>query len=289
MWSLANNAFPTDEWQRRIRADLVWAMNSAPLVRPEVWHTVGVELATCGDWMLPDALPSPQDADTFDKPQRLGHHFEQVHGLLLRSQSNLRVVAFNRRIASAARTLGELDCLYATSTQVVHRELAVKFYLGREDSGQTCTWIGPSKVDRLDLKLERLLKHQTQMARLATEAGAWPEDLPYPTKTEVLLNGAFFKHPRHSHWPELMHERAETGFWCTSQEFAVAADGAWAHLRKPWWLSPLHFAREPTLNVPEVVDLVEASQSPCLVACAPPRATQLGPRGFVVPVAWTQC
>lgn len=289
MRSLATSELPPDEWQQRVRADLAWALNSRPLVRAEVWQAAGVQLATCGDWVLPDGLPSPQDHDGIKGPVRLGHHFELIHGFLMRRQAKLRVLALNRRICSAARTLGELDCLYETSTQVVHRELAVKFYLGREDSSQAHTWVGPGKVDRLDLKLARMLAHQTQMPRLAEERGAWPQDLAYPTKTEVLLTGAFFKHPNHSHWPAAMHEGAETGFWCTSQEFALATDGFWARLRKPWWLSPLHSTHEPTLSVPEIVSWVESSQSPCFVACAPPRHTSLGQRGFVVPHSWTRC
>lgn len=59
-------------------------------------------------------------------------------------------------------TLGECDFLLPKKhRQIAHIELAVKFYL-QTDSQQTTwdAWIGPNAIDRLDLKVNRMLNHQ---------------------------------------------------------------------------------------------------------------------------------
>ena len=183
--------------------------------------------------------------------------------------------------------MGEIDCLYETSDgAVVHREVAVKLFLGHVDSQLASDWVGTSKVDRLDLKLDRLIQHQIRLSRTAANLNAWPQDLPLPTRVEVLISGAFFKHPNHKCWPEAMHQQAEQGFWCTSNEFLQLARGAWNVLHKPWWLSTGYLANEPTLDVAQVARAVEQQQRPIFVACVEGSRQQLDGRGFVVPSSW---
>ena len=65
------------------------------------------------------------------------------------------------------RTAGEIDLLVERAGEVLHLELAVKFYLSTSGSAQWDTWVGVDPVDRLDIKLD---KFKTQIA-----LGAQPE------------------------------------------------------------------------------------------------------------------
>ena len=48
---------------------------------------------------------------------------------------------------------------------MIHWELAVKFYLGFGDTRQWKNWFGPAKKDRLDLKMNHLINHQTVLCQ----------------------------------------------------------------------------------------------------------------------------
>jgi len=270
-------------------ADVDWVQAAPSLISGAFWQAVGVRESTCAGWLKPVASQvfAPTGEPWWRKKLRLGHHFEQVHAALLAHQPGFTVHAVNLPLHGAGATLGELDCLYSdASGTVIHREVAVKYYLSFRDSQDSCDWIGTGKVDRLDLKLKRMAEHQTQLSILAEKMGAWPALIPYPSVREVFVTGAFFRHSSHETWPSCMSENADRGFWCTTQEFLAETSqpDTWVILDKPWWLSPAHVARIPSTNRIEIAARIDASREPLLVASV--QRQRLGQRGFVVPVGW---
>ena len=95
---------------------------------------------------------------------RLGLYFEALWHFFLARDPDVELLAHNLPVKDATRTIGEFDLLYRDlpRERCVHLELAVKYYLGAPGSDQ---WIGPNQADRLDLKLDRLLQHQTRLGQ----------------------------------------------------------------------------------------------------------------------------
>lgn len=273
-----------------VARDAEWMLAAAPLVTDEIWKSVGARGATCSRWQLPSQTP-PSTLQHVTARLPLGHHFERVHAWVLGSQTCVEPVAFNVAVRShesgVPTTMGEIDCLYRSreGEGIVHREVAVKYYLGREDAERPDAWWGPGKRDRLDLKLERLLRHQAVLPILARKAAAWPPELPYPDRDEVLLRGSFFKHPSHGHWPEVIHAEAERGFWCTAREWleTSARFEHWLVLPKLAWLAGVPARPLPLQTAQGIAAEVERTQQPVMVK---PGFASGGPRGFIVPQSW---
>ncbi len=250
--------------------------------------------ATCEGWRLPGVADLFADAagvvPWWQKKNRLGHHFEHIHARLLAAQAGVVIHALNVSLQGTQQTLGEVDCLYSNADgEVIHREIAIKYFLGFHESPEARNWIGTTKVDRLDLKVQRMALHQTQVATLAQQQGVWPASLPFPTRREVLMLGAFFRHTNHAAWPTLMGKTAEGGFWCSTEEFVrlAGATSVWACLQKPWWLSPQHRLSAPQMSALQVAADVDAQQHPLLVAALDPSTEKpINGRGFVVPRGW---
>lgn len=255
----------------RVDLDRVWLAESRPLLSDVFWRAQGFLAAPA------PVLQGTWDPTSIQLAPRVGRYFENLHHGLLGSSH--AIVASHRTLGVRGRTLGELDILYAAPDgAIVHREIAVKFYLGLEGRTEHHCWLGPHKRDRLDLKLARLIQHQLRLPSLAQAAGVWPADLPFPERSEVLLCGAFFVHPRAEVCPEGADPGVELGFWCYASELASLGD-AWACLPKPWWLSPKQVDFEPWTSADAVARRVEAERRPAFVG-------DHGRRGFVVPSGW---
>lgn len=265
----------------RVRADLRWLASARPLCAPASWRTRDRH-----------AAPAPRAQEGEEgalrrlaeaPPRRLGRYFERLHRLAL-AAPEIELLAENRVIVDGKRTAGELDVLYRHGGEVVHREVAVKLYVGLGDSVEHRDWIGPDRVDRLDLKLTRLADKQLTLPSRAIAGGYWPGDLPRPTRSEVLLLGALFRHPSASALPRGVDPGVTLGFWCEASELEprFAQVERWAVLPKPWWLSREQARFEPAQTAREVLGELDQRGSPLLIGA---RADG-EPRGFVVPDGW---
>lgn len=216
-----------------------------------------------------------------DKPmRRVGLWFEHVHLAALRNTAGVEILAANSAMHADGRTMGELDVLYRKDGRVVHRELAVKYYLAARPGRAPECWVGPGRRDRLDLKLDRLATHQLTLARRAREQGIWPEELPFPDETEVLMAGALFSPVDDVRLPHGANSAGEHGRWYYASDFAERFGNApWCTLDKPWWLSPDHAREQPT--VPANM-LASELHRPRFVA----RMSAEVERAFVVPNGW---
>lgn len=212
--------------------------------------------------------------------RQVGRWFERVHLAALHAAEGVEVLAANRAIRHGGDTLGELDVLYRHGGRVVHREVAVKFYLAADAGDDPSAWIGPGRRDRLDLKLAHLANRQLTLPERARAQGAWPEDLPFPAQSEVLLLGALFSPPQDVRLPRGAERNAAHGRWYYAADFAQRfEDQPWAELDKPWWLSPEHVQLAPTR--PASV-LAQGLSRPKFVG----RVDDAVQRAFVVPDGW---
>ncbi len=133
----------------------------------------------------------------------LGIFYETLWNFLLNQLPDSQVIASNLQVTGEKNgqpaTLGEYDMIYQLQNQFIHRELAVKFYLGipGEDSHGNGSpwrnWVGPGLKDRLDRKMGRLLHHQATLSdadegqKVLLKLGIEP-----PVKKEILIQGRLF-------------------------------------------------------------------------------------------------
>ncbi|MCR6651205.1 MAG: DUF1853 family protein [Cellvibrionaceae bacterium] len=191
------------------------------------------------DAWLRDLESDPQPLETFiNNPslQRLGRHFERLVLFYLGHSpaSPFQVLNHNLPILRVNAeghpiTLGELDFLLAGPTGRLHLEIAVKFYLGLEHSGEV-HWIGPSLHDRLTRKLQHLHGHQLPLSKTLEQE---------PMERYFWLKGALF-HPwqRTLRLPDGLLAQEPASFWLTcSQALEVLAEPAdWRCVARVNWL-----------------------------------------------------
>jgi hypothetical protein len=259
----------------RCAADLAWIADAAPLMSASFWSADGYHLAGA----LPDASERAGELaaslPALGPRPKVGRYFEGLHEVALSTTAGLELLASQLPLRTRERTIGELDCLYRHDGKVTHREIAVKYYLCVEDGPDPALWWGPSKRDRLDLKLERMRTHQLRLSELAGDA--WPASLPLPNRREALLLGALFRREEHTHLPDGATPQLELGRWYYASEFD--AEG-WKELPKPWWLSPHQQRWEP----PRPLDLANL-RHPVMVGREDSGAPE---RAFVIPDQWWQ-
>ena len=134
---------------------------------------------------------------------RLGIYFEQLWHFFLQQDPEIELLAHNLAIQHQGRTLGEFDCLYYCHRRErhVHLELAVKYFLrlppprGSDFASALSDWVGPDNRDRLDLKLEQLLRRQILLGdHPAAQPALQSLKIPKLIK-EIALKGYLFQAP----------------------------------------------------------------------------------------------
>ena len=95
---------------------------------------------------------------------RLGHLAEAVVSGLIKLSTNYKVLYENVQIIDGKQTIGEVDFILeeVDSNQLLHLELAYKFYLYNPDISSVVlnNWIGPNRNDSLSQKLEKVKEKQ---------------------------------------------------------------------------------------------------------------------------------
>jgi len=167
-------------------------------------------------------LNVPENPQPLNPQQKLGHLYED--GLLNLIEASTRYDVLEKGLQlqrDRTQTIGELDFLLRdkTSGQLIHLELAVKFYLAIETSGELLL-PGPNSRDNYYNKLDRLRTHQL------TLGNRFRQLLPSTYQTEPLISnqltiGCLFDHisAPHKATPRFLHPLARRGLWLRQEEF----------------------------------------------------------------------
>ncbi|MEQ8514944.1 MAG: DUF1853 family protein [Chromatocurvus sp.] len=193
--------------------DLAWAVFSEDLIladalapRPQALYACSLSDLTPARLAWLKALDrAPQPLLDHVGPrvgQRLGLYFESLWHFFLRCDPTVELLSHNLPVRDAGRTVGEFDCLYRChdSGDIVHLELAVKFYLhtgaGSGGTGDDrADWLGPGRRDRLDHKLTHLAGHQTRLAEHPAAQRLLKSRSMVPERVEVAVKGRLFCRP----------------------------------------------------------------------------------------------
>ncbi|WP_046758742.1 DUF1853 family protein [Kordia jejudonensis] len=148
----------------RILSILETAQLSAETTGFESFHVSALHVKSLPSFELPIKL-------------RLGHMVEKVVSACIKSSDNYKILYENVQIKKDKNTIGELDFIIEElqSNQIIHLELAYKFYLYDPTISQNPlhNWIGPNrrdslkeKIDKLQQKQFPLLHHEATIAQL---------------------------------------------------------------------------------------------------------------------------
>lgn len=298
-------------WRHALVRDLAWTLASPPLLAPDDPATRWLDadwghraLAASHDWLAAlDRDPTPLRQAMALRQGRLGSYFESLLDAWLAWPGNplYRRLHHGLAVRQDKLTLGELDFLVEerATGEVQHWEVAVKFYLGIAPGGSPSSWVGPGQKDRLDLKLERLLRHQLPLADLP-EARRLLADLALPSPRPVaLVRGRLF-YPADAclaDWrPAAAAPGHGKGWWMPAAAFLRRFSDAglrWMRLPREHWLAPVDITPGSDgvrIGEPQsAAALVEAWQASAdnraaaVVGLAEGREVT---RGFITPDPW---
>ncbi|MDL0430290.1 DUF1853 family protein [Marinobacter sp. TBZ242] len=248
-----------------------------------------------------DSAPHRGPAVLTEEPApRLGHYFERLYECLIQDLLGWEILLKNQPVRNNGITLGELDFVVRNPADnvVEHHEIAVKFYLGHLDAGRDIPlWYGPNSRDRLDIKTQRLISHQSQMSE-RPEALTLLESLGIetPTRPRIFMPGYLFYPLGETVSPPTGippdHLR---GDWLYVDELDQMMDNTrrWIPLIKPHWLGPWCQEEAPDYQETEAaLEVVRSAGIPRLFAVLE-RSPADGywwetSRLFVVPAAWPE-
>ncbi|WP_423814550.1 DUF1853 family protein [Pseudomonas indica] len=254
--------------QPRVR-DLAWALLAPPLLQTSPWpqrHPL-----SASDWARqPERLESwllalDRDSSALDawlaqgSIRRLGLYYERLWQFALSQAPGVELLAANLPVRLAGQTLGEFDLLIRDHEGVHHLELAIKLYLGPPagEGHDPSHWLGPGSHDRLDLKLNHLVRHQLPLSASQSGRVALAE-LGIEQVTAALWLGGylFYPWPRRCEPPAGANPLHQQGRWLFHRDWpafsAEHASGRWHPLPRHAWLAP---ARYTANELPETIEL----------------------------------
>ncbi|MBZ2167569.1 DUF1853 family protein [Marinobacter sp. F4216] len=199
-----------------------------------------------------DKYPSsmPERLRMESPPKRLGYYFEQLYEVLLTDLLGWQVLLKNLQIQSEGRTLGELDFVVHNTTddRIEHHEIAIKYYLSVPNGNGDAKWFGPNARDRLDLKRDLLINHQSRR----TEEPEGIETLAMhgikgPLPCRLFMPGYLF-------YPlgEFLNPPSDApadhlrGWWVYARDAETMDTSHWIELRKPHWVGPWRQNQPPS-------------------------------------------
>lgn len=287
---------------------LAWMCHAPGLIGPPAGFDLAQHLPDGLDEQLRVWDQSPQDGPavlTETPARRLGHYFERLYECLMQDLLGWEVLVKNQPVRRGGLTLGELDFIVRNPADhmVEHHEIAVKFYLGYQESGQAKPlWYGPNSKDRLDLKTARLRCHQSRLTeKPETLALLHTLDIPPPARTRIFMPGYLF-YPADPQVPspgDVPPDHLQ-GEWLYIDDLdrmnrerlsEDAVEKHWIPLIKPHWLGPWRQQGPPDRHVTgEALETVRSSGIPRLFAVLEPtdgqNVWQEHQRVFVVPGNW---
>lgn len=180
--------------------------------------------------------------------RRLGLYAESLFHYFCDHICPLQLVGKNLQIKhhGSAHTKGEIDLLVGAIDDLLHIEMAVKFYLF---DSHKMAFIGPNAQDQLTHKICRLTTHQLPLSRTPEAVDYFNERGWSVTQSALILKGVVFHH-----WLEqpsdlmgvdilgyAINETAEWGIWLRVYEWpefleSLAAESTIIHIDKMAWM-----------------------------------------------------
>ena len=283
--------------------DLAWALGAPPLLEyrgvAPYWPDQSWYVDVINDFANPlhelDSDPSPLlDFIATRQSRRLGIYFESLWLYWLQHNARYQLLHANLAVHAGGKTLGEFDFIVRDrdTDQTLHWEVAVKFYLGIGDTEQPVNWWGPQRRDRLDIKLDHLLSHQTRLSQQPEARDQLQALGIHIDERWVILKGRLFYPAGIDALPPLdSHVEHQRGFWLPESELHKLPDNAnatWKLLDRSEWFAPVAEDASskliPSAQLNGMLFEVLAGQPICIARIENGIETA---RGFLVPDDWS--
>jgi hypothetical protein len=239
-------------------ASLAWSIGSAPLMQNKAQDLMMIDEAWC-DAQYNAHLPWLQKLD--DDPSQLqtwlvthhqkllGKRFESLLAFWFTHSPHFELLHHNVLFSHEKNTIGEIDFIVRSNEtdEVIHFEVACKYYIAKEPSSDWKNWIGPNGHDSLFLKMEKLSK---QIKFLKSEQGKvfLKENHLENVTSKIWMKGYFFHHASRliaPVAPKLAHPHYSSGWYITKSQLEQfdSSPQQWLVLPKQYWTCPFHFSR----------------------------------------------
>ena len=236
----------------QITHDLHWLTTSSALVSPNTHSKLlGAPTPAYQEKLAHTLLHQSERLITAlasRQSQRLGIYYEVLWQQWFTLQPDIQVLAKNLQVVEGPNTLGEFDLIYQHNQQeIIHREMAVKFYLGLPTQAAVSAyndWIGPNINDRLDKKMSKFTQQITLSQTSAGKDTLANAGITTIHRAEILLQGyLFYPWQQPCAPPKGAHPNHERGLWVTESDLShflttLSATQSFIPLSKHCWLSP---------------------------------------------------
>jgi len=144
-------------------------------------------------------LPFSEKLPQLNLSQKLGHLCEDALAHLLENSPHYDLLARNIQIQEGKHhTIGEIDYLIKdlATQDVIHLELAMKFYLAVQRTDGTWIYPGPNSTDNWPSKLARLRHHQFTLSQHPATRALFKDRFHFNNlpKVQHLICGRLFHH-----------------------------------------------------------------------------------------------
>lgn len=128
------------------------------------------------------------------KNYRLGFYAESLLSYFFQTYPKIQLWIQNIQITNEKQTIGEIDFVIEWDEQILHIELAVKYYLllPQENQYIAKNWIGPSRKDNLEKKLKKIQEHQLPLGKHEKLLATLPDAFKGKIQSYFLFRGQFF-------------------------------------------------------------------------------------------------
>ncbi len=218
-------------FKHKIVNDLAWVIGSVPIMsfnpKSESYCQLNQrwfddEFERCNDflWRLDASPASLENFVNVEGKQLLGKRFERFVEYWLRYGGRFEVLMANEQLKNGKVTIGEVDYLIRETLtgQILHLEVASKYYLGYNNSSLWSNWIGLNASDTL---ADKMAKFERQLNIFQSKEGMellHHERIKSP-KSFLMMKGFFFYY-----WRNVMNAK--------SPKFSTKNHHTGVHLRE---------------------------------------------------------
>ena len=254
------------------------------------------------DWIIElDKNPEPLiEFLKSDHKQLLGKRFEKLIHFWLKHHPRIKLLSHGAQIVEEKQTIGEVDFLFKEldSGETYHLEVACKFYLSSNNSGQWKDFIGPNGKDRLLYKMNKTNEQLDLFNRESAQQLLRDCNAARPTPI-LMIKGALFYHPNDiakAKPPKWASRDYHSGWYLKVNELnLLSKEGRWIILSKKQWLTTVHDNQgHIILSTQELIEFMKLHFHNNKYAISVAQVIDLGDgydeisRGFVVHASWPE-
>jgi hypothetical protein len=297
------------EWQHlqdpHVRS-LAWILTSpgllarhSPLWQEQVASLALPDMPSLRVWLaLLDQQPSGlHEALNLHKQRRLGHYAENLLGFYLRHHGLLYAHGLQvHDKGGGGGTVGEFDFLLHQADDLLHWEIATKFYLLETGTELTHApdlydYLGPNLADTLGSKMEKIFRQQLLLSQHPEAQKILPKKV---VAAKALIMGWLFY--RQSQMASGLIEGLSAahcrGYWWTLDEIEQLAIPHALILSRLEWLAPAQCAPDAVMGKADLRQVLQrhflGDKTPLMLAIMSRHGNVMQEfcRGMVVPDDW---